>query len=91
MGALQERIKAAAISRALDRRNKTGVLRFGTLHGGITPPAPSAHARVPPPGHLRTTFRMCAAAFAVANATNDNTLTPESISLVGLPLMLCLL
>ena len=26
---------AAAISRALDRRNKTGVLRIVTLHGGI--------------------------------------------------------
>ena len=30
---------AAAISRALERRNKTGVLRIVTLHGGI-PPAP---------------------------------------------------
>lgn len=28
---------AAAISRALDRRNKTGVLRIVTLHGGIAP------------------------------------------------------
>jgi len=28
---------AAAISRALDRRNKTGVLRIVTLHGGIVP------------------------------------------------------
>ncbi|MDE2162252.1 MAG: IS30 family transposase [Alphaproteobacteria bacterium] len=30
-------LSAAAISRALDRRNKTGVLRIVTLHGGITP------------------------------------------------------
>src|SRR5215469_2810274 len=28
---------AAAISRALDRRNKTGVLRIVTVHGGIAP------------------------------------------------------
>ena len=28
---------AAAIARALDRRNKTGVLRIVTLHGGIAP------------------------------------------------------
>ena len=28
---------AAAISRALDRRNKTGVVRIVTLHGGIAP------------------------------------------------------
>jgi IS30 family transposase len=33
---------AAAISRALDRRNKTGVLRIVTLHGGI---APAPHRR----------------------------------------------
>ena len=30
-------LSAAAISRALDRRNKTGVLRIVTLHGGIAP------------------------------------------------------
>ena len=30
-------LSAAAISRVLDRRNKTGVLRIVTLHGGITP------------------------------------------------------
>src|SRR5215467_13980804 len=38
---LRERWKsgssAGAISRALDRRNKTGVLRIVTLHGGIAP------------------------------------------------------
>ena len=28
---------AAAISRALDRKNKTGVVRIVTLHGGIAP------------------------------------------------------
>jgi len=33
---------AVAISRALDRRNKTGVLRIVTLHGGI---APAPHRR----------------------------------------------
>jgi transposase, IS30 family len=36
-------LNAAAISRALDRRNKTGVLRIVTLHGGIAP-APSRRA-----------------------------------------------
>ena len=30
-------LSVAAISRALDRRNKTGVLRIVTLHGGIAP------------------------------------------------------
>ena len=30
-------LSVAAISRVLDRRNKTGVLRIVTLHGGITP------------------------------------------------------
>ena len=30
-------LSAAAISRVLDRRNKTGVLRIVTLHGGIAP------------------------------------------------------
>src|SRR5918993_1283100 len=30
-------LSAAAISRALDRRNKTGVLRIVTLYGGIAP------------------------------------------------------
>ena len=30
-------ISVAAISRALDRRNRTGVLRIVTLHGGIAP------------------------------------------------------
>ena len=35
-------LSAAAISRALDRRNKTGVLRIVTLHGGI---APAPHRR----------------------------------------------
>jgi IS30 family transposase len=34
---------AAAISRALERKNKTGVLRIVTLHGGI-PPAPRRRA-----------------------------------------------
>ena len=37
MGALEERVSAAAISRALERRNKTGVLRIVMLHGGIAP------------------------------------------------------
>jgi DNA-binding CsgD family transcriptional regulator len=30
-------LSVAAISRALDRRNKTGVMRIVTLHGGIAP------------------------------------------------------
>jgi transposase, IS30 family len=30
-------LSVAAISRVLDRRNKTGVLRIVTLHGGIVP------------------------------------------------------
>src|SRR3981189_1007905 len=30
-------LRVAAISRALDRRNKTGVLQIVTLHGGIAP------------------------------------------------------
>src|ERR1700692_1826917 len=30
-------LSVAAISRVLDRRNKTGVLRIVTLHGGIAP------------------------------------------------------
>ena len=33
---------AAAISRALDRRNKTGVLRIVTLHGGRAGVAPES-------------------------------------------------
>jgi IS30 family transposase len=40
-------LSVAAISRALDRRNKTGVLRIVTLHGGIAP-APRRRALAAP-------------------------------------------
>ena len=36
-GAMEERASAAAISRALDRKNKTGVERIVVLHGGLVP------------------------------------------------------
>ena len=37
VGAMEERAKAAAISRALERKNKTGVERIVVLHGGLVP------------------------------------------------------
>ena len=37
VGAMEERASAAAISRALERKNKTGVERIVVLHGGIRP------------------------------------------------------
>ena len=37
-------LSVAAISRVLDRRNKTGVLRIVTLHGGI-PAAPTGRPK----------------------------------------------
>ena len=44
MGAVEERIKCVlAISRALERRNKTGVQRIVALNGGIAP-APRCRA-----------------------------------------------
>ncbi len=36
-GAMEERAKCCAISRALERKNKTGVERIVVLHGGIGP------------------------------------------------------
>ena len=43
MGALEERTEGAVISRALERRNKTGVQRIVALNGGIAP-APRCRA-----------------------------------------------
>ena len=36
--------RAAAISRALERKNKTGVERIGAVHGGISPVRPARSA-----------------------------------------------
>ena len=37
VGAMEERAKRCGISRALEKRNKTGIERIVVLHGGIAP------------------------------------------------------
>jgi hypothetical protein len=53
---------AAAISRALERRNKTGVERIVVLHGGIAP--------APAPAYWRATHPCCSVRLLLAGGAS---------------------